>query len=210
VVINDDDVHSDRLDFADPICGSSPAIQRDEQLRRVQRKASLHAFFGEAITFFQPVWQEGLHIGSEGSHHAIQERNRSDAVYIVVAVQNDRLAVIDREKNSFDSLANSTDLEWIAQIAQSWKQKLARFSFLHQAYSRENVRQSRRYIQLPGDRQCVFQSHWVRKVPETVHTNIAKNAMKVSEGSSLCSKDFWVGCQIPDLTPAGPAASVHG
>jgi hypothetical protein len=147
------------------------------------------------------VWQESLNIGSEGSHHAVQERNRSDAVYIVVAVQHDRLAVIDREKDPFDSLANSTDLKWIAQIAQSRKQKLARFSFLHQAYSRENARQSRRNIQLPGDRQRVFQSHWVRKVPETVHTNNAKNAMKVSEGSSLCSKEFWVSCQIPASIP---------
>ncbi len=122
----------------------------------------------------------------------MQERNRSDAVYIVVTVQNYRVAAIDCQKDPFDSLSNSIDLEWIAQIAQSWKQKLARFSFLHQAYSRENTRQSRRNIQLPGDRQCVFQLPWVRKVPETVHKNNAKNAMKVSEGSSLCSKEFWV------------------
>src|SRR5260370_15063008 len=123
----------------------------------------------------------------------MQERNRSDAVYIIVAIQNDHFGAIDCLKDPFDSLSNSANLEWIAQIAQSWKQKLARFSFLHQAYSRENTRQSRHNIQLPGDRQCAFQSDWVRKVPETVHKNIAKNVIKVSEGTSRVLRfEFWV------------------
>src|SRR5271165_2100190 len=169
VVINNDDVHPDSFNFADPICGGSPAIQRDEQSRRMHRKASLQPFLGKTITFFEPMWQEGLNVGSEGSHHAMQERNRSNAVHIVVTVQNDHLAPIDCLKDPVDGLLNSTNFEWVAQIAQSWKQKLARFSFFHQAYSSENTRQAGHNVQLPGDRQCAFQLHWVRKVPETVH-----------------------------------------
>jgi hypothetical protein len=121
VVINHDDIHSDTLNFADPICGGSPAIQRDEQLRQVRPKASLHAFSGETITFFEAVGQKGLHIGSKCSQHTMQERYRSDPVYIVITVQNDHLPAVDRLKDPLDSRSDSTDFEWVAQIAQSWK-----------------------------------------------------------------------------------------
>jgi hypothetical protein len=117
VVINNDDIHSDSLNFADSICGGSPAIQRDEQLRQVQRKASLYSFLGETITFFEAVWQEGLHIGSKCSQHTMQERYRSDPIYIVIAVQNDHLLAIDCLKDPLGSLSDSTDFEWVAQIA---------------------------------------------------------------------------------------------
>jgi hypothetical protein len=131
----------------------------------------LHAFSGETITFFEAVGQKGLHIGSKCSQHTMQERYRSDPVYIVVTVQNDHLPAVDRLKDPLDSRSDSTDFEWVAQIAQSWKQKLTRFSFLHQAYSRKNTRQARRKIQLSGNRQRAFQLHRVRKEPQTVHRN---------------------------------------
>ncbi len=51
--------------------------------------------------------QEGSNVGAKGPQHAMQKRDGSDPVYIVITVQNDGLAAIDPLKDPFDSLLES-------------------------------------------------------------------------------------------------------
>jgi hypothetical protein len=117
VVIQNDHVDPTCLNFPDPVSRSGSTIKGNQELRRMQRQASLNRFFRQAISFLKAMRQEGSDIGTKSFQGALQKSDGSHPVHIVVPKENDGLLAIYRLKDSISGILHTTDVEWIAQIA---------------------------------------------------------------------------------------------
>jgi hypothetical protein len=138
VVVHNNDIDPARFDFADSVGSRSAAIERHEKPRRTGRQASLNSFFGESITFFQPVRQKRANICPKRLQNAKEQGNRGYSINVIVSVKNDLLPSIKGEEDTVYSRANTRNLKGIAQIAQPREQELPRGSFLIQPHPSED------------------------------------------------------------------------
>ncbi len=102
VVIEHDHFHPAGAQERDLIERGRPAIDRDQELRLMLRAAALHAFAAKAVAFLHPQRQEERRRGAVSAEHGREQRERSDAIDIVVAEKNDALPAIDRLEDPRD------------------------------------------------------------------------------------------------------------
>ena len=107
VMIDHDHVDPTCFEQLDRSCRSGPTIERYEKLRTMFGDAAGHPVGRKAVTFFRAKRQKEARLDVVSAKYAGQQRDRSHAVDVVVAVQDDALAPIGCPKNAFDGLAQT-------------------------------------------------------------------------------------------------------
>ena len=95
VVVGDDDVHAELAGARHLGARVDAAVDRDEQLDAAGGEL-LHGGRRDPVPFGEPVRQMPAHVGAELLEDAHQQERRGDAVGVVVAVDGDGLAALQR------------------------------------------------------------------------------------------------------------------
>src|SRR5437763_998472 len=88
----------ERSDFDGRRC---PAIDGNEKLRIVLAKTAGNSFRAQPVAFLDSTWEEQCSFATVRAQHFGQERQRGNAVDIVIAEQNDALTLINGVENPF-------------------------------------------------------------------------------------------------------------
>src|SRR5207244_3809813 len=84
-----------------------PAIDSDEKLRIVLAKTSRDSLRAQTVAFLDSKRQEQCGFAAVPAQHFGQQRQRGNAVDVVVAEQNDALPLINGVENSFHCILHS-------------------------------------------------------------------------------------------------------
>ena len=125
-MIDHDHVHTLALQRGDFRDRRRAAIHRDEQPRRILRDAARHAIRAQAVAFIRPQRQEARGFRAIGPQHAGEQRERGDAVHIVVAVEDDFFAAVERGENARHRRVHIRQRKRIAQLLQPRIEKALR------------------------------------------------------------------------------------
>src|SRR5206468_12479283 len=83
-----------------------PAVDCDHEPNSFLSENALEDFELEAVAIDETLWNDMRRVRADQPQHGLKENDRSDAIDIVVAVDQDRFAIADR---AFDALARGTD-----------------------------------------------------------------------------------------------------
>ena len=114
MVIQDDQVDSHFLEKRCLFSRIGPAIRGDQQGGRVVVEAVFDPFHAESVSLFHPGREKAAGLKSVGGEEMPEQRNRTDAIDIVVAIEHDRFPVIDRLKDSLYRTGNTGEAEGIS------------------------------------------------------------------------------------------------
>ena len=89
--------------------------------------ATLHTFRAHAVAFLHPQRQKQIGRGAVAVEHFSQQRERRDAVHIVIAEENDSFPAIDRVKNPVHGSSHLRQEERIAQRTEARLEKGVHF-----------------------------------------------------------------------------------
>ena len=126
VMIEHDHVDPLRLQRGDFRDRGSAAIHGDDELRRMLAHAARHAIRAQAVAFIGPQGQETCGFRAHRPQQPREQRERSHAIHIVVAIEHDALAPIDRREDALHRGGHVRQQKWIAQRLQARREKLLR------------------------------------------------------------------------------------
>jgi hypothetical protein len=123
MVVEHDYVGSARAEVGHFGTGGSAAVDRDQQLRLMRLPAAFDSFSTQAIALFHPRRQKERGRIPIGGKHLVQERKRGHAIDVVVAVEHDPLAFVDRPQDAANRSLDIWKGEWITEMTQAWTKK---------------------------------------------------------------------------------------
>ena len=123
VMIGDDDVDAALDGLPYRIDAGDPAIDCDDELYVAIGEHAIDDGRLETVAVDQPVWNDVLRVGAEGAQHRLQQDDRRDAVNVVVAIDEDRLAIPHGALDPFASLDDAMDRSRVVQIADRRRYK---------------------------------------------------------------------------------------
>ena len=124
MVIEYDRVHAARFQRRDFVHRRRAAVERDEKLRVVLRDAARDAVRAEAVSLVHAMRQERARLRAECAQHAREQRERRDAVHIVIAVKHDALAGVDCGEDARDGAIHVWQEKRIAERFQFREKKV--------------------------------------------------------------------------------------
>ena len=150
-MIDHDRIHPIRLQRRDLRDGRSAAIHRHQKLRMKRLHTAIHAVRAQPVTFIHAQRQETFRLRPERPQHARQQRERGDAIHIVVAVKHDALAAIHGGEQPVHRAIHVRQREGIAQRLQPRIKETSRFRSRGKAAPHEQLRDKRRDAKLRGE-----------------------------------------------------------
>src|SRR5215212_10930434 len=93
MMVADNEVQADGLRVECFLGGTDPAIYSDDQFHAI-RFEGIQSIFVEAIAFIKSVRNIAAHISAKRFQRLHEERGGRDAVHIIIAVDRDRLVVL--------------------------------------------------------------------------------------------------------------------
>ena len=147
VMIEDEAIDPRRAQPGDLRRGRGAAIDRHEELRAARLQAARDPVLAEPVPFIHAQRQEALHLRAVEPEDAGEERQRSDAIHVVIAVKDDPLAPVDRPEETGDRRLHPRQEKGIAQRLQLWIEKPRGLLQAGKAAPAEQPRDKRRHPQ---------------------------------------------------------------
>ena len=121
------------------------AIGRDQQPRAAIDQA-LDGLGGEAVAFALAVGEVPVDLRAEFAQCRDEDRRRTDAVTVVVAVHGDRRATRDVAEHQLDGLRHSPERSWPVSLGRV--EELTRSSRVVEPAPREHLREHAAHAEL--------------------------------------------------------------
>src|SRR5580704_18973225 len=117
-MVADDDVDPGGVELSDGVHRASAAIARDYDLG-VAVDGGLDACGAEIVTVGDAMWDEWKCVAAEAANSASEQCGGTDAIYVVIAVYHDHLAVGDGANEALDGDIEATHRQSIVQLIQT-------------------------------------------------------------------------------------------
>ena len=128
-MVGDDDVDA-ALDRAPHrVHAGNAAVDRDDQLHIPLSQNAFQHFQLQAVAVDQAVRNDMRRVGADRAKNRLQENDGSDAVDVIVAVDEDGLTVAHRSLDTVAGGGHTVNPGWIVQILSSRRDKAAVFLF---------------------------------------------------------------------------------
>src|ERR1043166_864148 len=152
VMIEHDDIDSPLFQAGDLVDRGGPTIDREQKLRTMLLATPVDALRTQAVAFLHPQRQEQFRGRPIAAQHFREQRERSDAVHIVIAEKYDALPVINRAQDPGHRGAHVRQEKWVAQGTEAWLEKGVHLFGICEAFSLQQLGDTRQAANLrPGN-----------------------------------------------------------
>src|SRR5688572_13706060 len=117
-MVQNNHLHSAIAQIGDDLCVPRTAINRDNEMYFVTRKAVGNSIPAQAVSFFEAMWQVINAIPTEFPKKTNEQRGRSDSIDVVIA-ENNKTLLLMRLEHSIHRAVHTWQQEWIAQAREA-------------------------------------------------------------------------------------------
>src|SRR5258705_7771661 len=145
VMVADNEVQADGLRVKRFVRGTDATIHGDDKFYSV-RFERVQRLYIEAISFIEAIRDVAAHISSQCLKGMDEQRCSSDSIHIVIAIDRNQLAMIERVANPIHCCTHANQLEWIGIGIWLSLEEGARFCIRTQAAVEDDLLQNGRKL----------------------------------------------------------------